>query len=129
MMRGTSLQVSVLVCGAGSWAEVLVARMATRAPSRSTSRSCTQALGEGSLRWRCLRLSPSTVTWTIQLCGTWLGLAVGCGTDGSTDYWKVVLVWLDTSLWSLCRWLWHRRHLMAKNSQEANGVRLDASGC
>ena len=51
----------------------------------------------------CPRLSPSTATWTS------LDLAVGYSTDGSTDYWKVVRVWRETSLWSPCRWLWHRR--------------------
>ena len=46
---------------------MLFGRMATRAPSRTTNRSST----EGSLPWRCHRLSPSTATWTS------LGLAVG----------------------------------------------------
>ena len=38
-MRGTSLLVSVLVGGAGSWLKVPVALTATGAPSRTTNRS------------------------------------------------------------------------------------------
>ena len=56
----TALLVFVLACGAGCWAVVLVARMATCAPSRTIRGNCTQTFGaEFSFReqWRCLRLS------------------------------------------------------------------------
>ena len=46
-MRGSSLLVSVLVGGAGSGREVLFARVATRAPSHTTSRSSTEAACPG----------------------------------------------------------------------------------
>ena len=41
-MRGTSLLVSVLVGGAGSWLKVPVALAATGAPSRTTNRSSVE---------------------------------------------------------------------------------------
>ena len=64
----TLLLVFVLVCGAGCWAVVLVARMATCAPSRTIRGNCTQTFGaEFSFReqWRCLRLSLLTESFVV----------------------------------------------------------------
>ena len=69
MMCGSSLLVFVLVGGAGSWLEVLLAQKATCAPSRTTNRNSvevpqTQFIDSlmdirGSWAWVCWRRSPS----------------------------------------------------------------------
>ena len=107
-MRGTSFLVSVLVGGAGSWSEVLVARMATCLPSLTTNRSPVEVpqtqfidsvmdirgpRGFGSI---------SHVFFVVVLPFTLGNLDPilrgpciwGCATDDRTDCWKEKHSWV-----------------------------------
>ena len=70
-MRGTSLLVSVLVSGAGSWFKVPVALTATGAPSRTTNRSSV----DSAVARRCLLVQfIDGCGRPCALAGTWFAV-------------------------------------------------------